>query len=158
MVITSLNLYDFSEQNNREMGVLVTKQDDSGTFTEAVEETNRIMNLASQQVLRHGKSEPSSAKTTDRVKTTPKENKEGRGSVLLRGFADILLDTVGMKKGFCIGCKTRIDYDEYKPYCPACYQQWAKHKSQKASYCHNCGRQTTTSLNKPLCLSCFKNT
>ena len=28
MVITSLNLYDYSEQNNRELGVLITREDD----------------------------------------------------------------------------------------------------------------------------------
>ena len=43
MVVTSLNLYDFSEQNNREMGILITRQDDEQVFKEAVEEAQRVV-------------------------------------------------------------------------------------------------------------------
>jgi len=44
MVITSLNLYDYSQQNNREMGVLLTLKDDHDIFLEAREEANFIVN------------------------------------------------------------------------------------------------------------------
>lgn len=76
MVITSLNLYDFSEQKNREMGVLVTRQDDKDVFTEAVQEAQRIMSFASSQDLRHTMSEHSPTKSADRMETSPEETKE----------------------------------------------------------------------------------
>lgn len=158
MVITSLNLYDFSEQANREMGVLVTRQDDKDVFTEAVREAQMIMSLASSQDLRHRIDEQSLTQTTDKVKTTPKEAKGELGSAFLRGFSDILLDAVGLGKGHCIGCKTRIKYDEYRPYCPDCFKQWSKNKRQRASYCHSCGRVATTSINKPVCHFCWEKT
>ncbi|MFC1871545.1 phospholipase D family protein [Chloroflexota bacterium] len=155
MVITSLNLYDFSEQNNREMGVLATRQEDEALFKEAVREAQMMIELATPLDLRPTVGTPSSTKTVERVKPVPKGTKEQRGISLLKGFADILLDKVGFGQGYCIGCRTRIEFDEYKPYCPDCYKQWAKNKAKKANYCHECGRTATTSLGKPLCRSCF---
>ena len=158
MVITSLNLYDFSEQNNREMGILVSRQDEKEVFEEAVREVQRIMSLAQTQDLRQRTSKQLPQKTEDKVKPTPKQTEEGIGAALLRGFSDILLDKTGLGRGFCIGCKTRIAYDEYKPFCPDCFKIWAKNKSLKANHCHDCGRATTTSMNKPVCRSCWGKT
>lgn len=41
-VIGSMNMYEFSEKNNREMGVLVTKEDDPEVFRDAWQETKSI--------------------------------------------------------------------------------------------------------------------
>ena len=46
MVITSLNLYDYSQTNNRDMGVLITYDKDPGTFIAAFNETEYMMQLA----------------------------------------------------------------------------------------------------------------
>ena len=43
MVITSMNMYEFSEKNNREMGVFITKQEDKNIFEKAVSETLSII-------------------------------------------------------------------------------------------------------------------
>ncbi|MDD2981895.1 MAG: phospholipase D family protein [Crocinitomicaceae bacterium] len=43
MLITSMNLYEFSEKNNREMGVLVDKQKDSSIFENAEQESFSIL-------------------------------------------------------------------------------------------------------------------
>lgn len=46
MIITSMNLYDFSEKNNREMGILLTRKDDSYIYNQAFDEYKRLLNLA----------------------------------------------------------------------------------------------------------------
>lgn len=46
MVISSMNLYEFSEKNNREMGVLIHKEEDSALFSDALEETISIRNAS----------------------------------------------------------------------------------------------------------------
>lgn len=46
MVISSMNLYEFSERNNREMGVLIEKDQDSQMFDEAVREIESIKNAS----------------------------------------------------------------------------------------------------------------
>jgi len=43
MVITSMNMYEFSEKNNREMGVFLTKENDSDIFKKAINETHSIV-------------------------------------------------------------------------------------------------------------------
>lgn len=48
MIITSMNLYEFSEKNNREMGVLITKSDDVTLFNDAIQETKSILLAATQ--------------------------------------------------------------------------------------------------------------
>lgn len=151
MVITSLNLYDFSEQNNREMGVLVTRQNDEAVFNEAAREAKMIISLATRsdfnvQVIEQPKKQ---------VKPQPRVENEKPKSIWFRDLSDIFQSLFGEAHGYCIGCKTKLEYDEYRPYCPECYKAWAKNKGQKANYCHSCGRPSKTSINKPLCHSCF---
>jgi hypothetical protein len=46
MVVTSMNLYEFSDKHNREMGVLIQKSDDVEMFNDGVEETASIIKSA----------------------------------------------------------------------------------------------------------------
>ena len=43
MVITSMNMYEFSEKNNREMGIYINKSNDNSTFLDAFQETKSII-------------------------------------------------------------------------------------------------------------------
>lgn len=43
MIITSMNLYEYSEKNNREMGILIDRISDKDIFDEAVNETKSII-------------------------------------------------------------------------------------------------------------------
>ena len=47
-IITSLNLYEFSQVNNNEMGVAITKTDDAGLYREAYEEAQRIIRISEE--------------------------------------------------------------------------------------------------------------
>jgi phosphatidylserine/phosphatidylglycerophosphate/cardiolipin synthase-like enzyme len=47
-IITSLNLYDFSQVNNNEMGVLVNRADDPELFKAAYEEAQRIIRISDE--------------------------------------------------------------------------------------------------------------
>jgi hypothetical protein len=52
-LITSLNLHSFSEANNREFGVLLTKQDDEEAFEDCLIEIKSIIKSAVQERLKH---------------------------------------------------------------------------------------------------------
>lgn len=41
-IVCSMNLYDYSQQNNIEMGVLITKKDDEEAYNSLIEEINNI--------------------------------------------------------------------------------------------------------------------
>jgi phosphatidylserine/phosphatidylglycerophosphate/cardiolipin synthase-like enzyme len=149
MVITSLNLYDFSEANNREMGVLVTKQEDEAVYNGAIREAGMIIALADRCDL--------SAQVAKQKKARLRKQRginEPEGT-WRRGPSDIFSTFFDRNNAFCIGCRTKIDFDEYRPYCVACYAKWAHDNRQEANYCHKCGRESSTSMNKPLCRSCF---
>lgn len=47
-IITSLNLYDFSQVNNNEMGVLVTRTADPELYRETYEEAQRIIRISDE--------------------------------------------------------------------------------------------------------------
>jgi hypothetical protein len=163
MVITSLNLYDYSEQKNREYGVFLSRQEDIEAFNEALAETKRIIeyiklstNKKSGDIINVVKSE------RQKLQSLNKQHKESDSkgfwnknlSEMLSGF---FANISGIHTGYCIGCGKKSDYDIKKPYCPDCFSEWAKNKQQKAKYCHECGRKSITSTNKPLCRACYSN-
>jgi phosphatidylserine/phosphatidylglycerophosphate/cardiolipin synthase-like enzyme len=47
-IITSLNLYEFSQINNNEMGVLIRRTDDTDLYKEAYEEAQRIIRISDE--------------------------------------------------------------------------------------------------------------
>lgn len=47
-IITSLNLYDFSQVNNNEMGVLIRRTEDAELYKEAYEEAQRIIRVSDE--------------------------------------------------------------------------------------------------------------
>ena len=47
-IISSLNLYEFSQVNNNEMGVLVSRMDDASVYKDAYEEAQRIIRISDE--------------------------------------------------------------------------------------------------------------
>nr|WP_245000515.1 phospholipase D family protein [Marinobacter daepoensis] len=47
-IITSLNLYEFSQVNNNEMGVWISRDDDSEMYRDAYEEAQRIIRVSDE--------------------------------------------------------------------------------------------------------------
>lgn len=47
-IITSLNLYEFSQVNNNEMGIAVNRTDDAELYREAYEEAQRIIRISDE--------------------------------------------------------------------------------------------------------------
>ena len=154
MVITSMNLYDFSEINNKEMGVLVTLKDDPDVFEKAREEADRIVVSAEEVKLRRAVLN-SAAKMVksivdSAIKDEPKRPKSRSYSYKPRT----------RQTGYCIRCKKHIPLDVEQPLCHDCWEKWNIHKnaSYREKFCHACGKPAPTSKAKPLCFSCLKKT
>lgn len=47
-IITSLNLYEFSQVNNNEMGILIYRSEDSELYRDAYEESQRIIRISDE--------------------------------------------------------------------------------------------------------------
>lgn len=138
MVITSMNMYEFSEKNNREMGVLIDKEEDKELFERAVTETLSIIKSAEQLPLRR----------TERpiYQAAKKEFDSYKGAK----YQQVL-------RGYCIRCASRIDYDPTKPYCGSCYSTWSQfgNPDYQETVCHRCGQYEATSMNKPQDYRCY---
>jgi phosphatidylserine/phosphatidylglycerophosphate/cardiolipin synthase-like enzyme len=47
-IVTSLNLHDFTQVNNSEMGILISREDDSELFEQANEEAQRLIRVSDE--------------------------------------------------------------------------------------------------------------
>jgi hypothetical protein len=75
-IITSLNLYEFSQINNNEMGVLLSRGDDNDLYKEAYEEAQRIIRVSDEirisleKVSKESEDKQDSSKKTENSKLT----------------------------------------------------------------------------------------
>src|SRR5690554_4799089 len=137
MVITSMNMYEFSEKNNREMGVFITKADDSELFQNAVEETLSI--IRSSELINLSRTERT---FYPEAPNNPNDNYE----------------TIHPNRGYCIRCEERIPFDIDKPYCWKCFTTWSQFENPdyEENVCHICGEFEGSTMVKPVCYSCYK--
>lgn len=137
MVITSLNLYEFSMANNKEMGVLIDKNDpaDSQLFEDAFKEVDYI-NQTSQRF------ELNAPKPTF-TKTENKSSKEKSTS---------FPTTNG--KGFCIRTGVEIPFNVEKPLSYDAYKKWNEFgdPDYPEKFCHFSGEPSNgeTSVSRPI--------
>lgn len=132
MVITSMNMYEFSEKNNREMGVFVTLSNDKKLFDNAVSETNSIIE---------------SSELVQLSKTKQNLLKAKRPKIKIK-----------QQKGYCIRCEDKIEYNTEKPYCMDCFIIWRQFENEEyeEKVCHSCGEPELVNMIKPECYRCFK--
>ena len=141
-LVTSMNLYNYSEVNNDEMGILVSRKDDRLLYDKVRSDVERIVN--SSLVIR----EPSVAKPAGRTGSrlsTPSSTKSRNLGI--------------PKTGFCIRCKASVPPAPIKPYCDRHFDEWNKYGNAdyQDTYCHICGDFRTTTLRKPLCPGCYRS-
>lgn len=138
MVITSLNLYEFSMANNKEMGVLIDRNDPSDThlFDEAIKEVDYINQTSQRFDL-----------------TVPKsgfnkhlDNKHSKSKPTSNSSKDLI--------GYCIRTGVEIPFDIEKPMCKEAYKSWSKYGDPEypEKFCHFSGDPSNgeTSMSKPI--------
>ncbi len=139
-LITSMNLYGYSEQNNREMGIEIDKDRNYELYCEIIKETNSIKDSAElYQINRRSYNRTASS---FRVYDSRKYN-----------------------QGYCIRCRNQVEIDIENPLCPNCYSVWSLYGNADypENFCHKCGRQINfrnerrIDYNHPLCSDCWYN-
>jgi len=129
MVITSLNLYDYSIKNNREMGIYIKQEQNENLFNDALNEVNSIIQSSQIEKL----------------------------SALNK--LDVEKEVVHATTGFCIRYHENITFNPDRPLCNSCYKVWVEFgdPDYPENYCHACGEKANTSYRKPLCWKCYNN-
>lgn len=141
-LLTSMNLYEHSQVNNYEMGVLVTRQDDGDLYDRILEESVRIS--GDMEEIPEPATTPS---PTEEVAIPTHSIAQTKG---------VTIETP--QSGFCIRCKTAIPPSPAQPYCRGCFGSWNRFKNPdyEEKFCHICGADNGTTKNKPACLSCYR--
>ncbi len=146
-IITSMNLYQYSQQNNKEMGIKIDKAEERELYDEVYAEANAIISSSRPfQFEIKKKTDDSASIKKEPQKNIPKKHTE---------------EATGSNKGYCIRCGEMIKFDPNHPLCDKCYQIWAKFgdKKYQEKYCHACGKNDPShksSYEKPICYSCYK--
>lgn len=136
-IVTSMNLYEFSQVNNQEMGIYVTKADDPKLYEDIYNEVRRLIRIS------------------DEVRLSVEKVVES-DPVISAKAAEVKTDT--SEKGVCIRCKKGIALNPSAPYCVDCYKSWKKYENftYQEKYCHICGKDHISTMNKPVCIDCYK--
>ena len=172
MVITSMNMYEFSEKTNREMGILIQKDTDTDKkiYEDAVREVKSIIDSSKEDTVTDRLIVPDTRQTRTRKIGIPSKKETKPNSWVKAGEALAgLLGEIAEKKneaprgrrrrkGFCIRCGGQVPYDLERPYCRDCFDSWLEweNPSYIEKYCLTCGNRDRSSMLYPQCRSCFK--
>jgi hypothetical protein len=141
-LITSMNLYEFSQQNNNEMGLYVSREEDPQLYDDINKESKRLFRISEE------------LKVT--VEKIPR--KENTTSNTSKKATKNTTKTADKTTGFCIRCNDEIKLNPMVPYCKKCFTSWNKYKNEDYAekHCHICGKSTKSSIVKPTCYDCYK--
>ena len=139
MIISSMNLYEFSQQNNREMGILIERdnENDKQVYEDAWKDIESILNNATDFAYIEAPKEKGSEKSNNlqshKIETKKSNTKQ---------------------TGYCIRTGVEIPFDVEKPLSIEAYKKWNEHgnKDYPEKYCHFSGEPSNgeTSFSKPI--------
>lgn len=147
MIITSLNLYEFSMAHNKEMGVLIDKNDPADTqlFEDAMKEVDFISETS--QRFEFGASKVAVHKISE-VGRGPGPQKASKPVVVPTGSVK------GMPTGYCIRTGAEIPFNVEKPMGYEAFKSWSKYSNPdyKEKFCHFSGEGSNgeTTVSKPI--------
>lgn len=145
-IITSMNLYQYSQENNWEMGIKIDKKENPELFEaivlyvqEIIKASEVISKIEMKKTDTHPEERPVSALKPEIPRTTKPVSQQEN-------------------VGYCIRCHTKMDLNPDKPLCSKCYPIWAKYSdtTYPEKYCHVCGKESKQSVEKPVCYNCYK--
>jgi len=130
MIITSMNLYEFSQQNNREMGIAIDREEDKQIYEDAWKDIESILSNADDFAYVKAPKE--------REKLNDKNYKETKNNY----------------SGYCIRTGVEIPFNLEKPLSYEAFQIWNQFADPDypEKFCHFSGEPSNgeTSVGKPI--------
>lgn len=132
-IITSMNLYEFSQQNNNEMGIYLTKLDDPELYKSTYEEVQRLLTISDEIRVSVKKVPFAGSKQEKKVEEIKVNNKQN---------------------GYCIRSGVSIPFNIDKPLSIEAFKIWVEFgdADYPEKYCHFSGEPSNgeTSVNRPI--------
>jgi phosphatidylserine/phosphatidylglycerophosphate/cardiolipin synthase-like enzyme len=149
LIITSMNMYQYSEANNREMGVLFDSVNETALFQEAVDEVASILKHSKPDFLKGF-----SKSMNNNVYSSPTNNGYSKNKSF--DYTPGRPFRQSSHIGFCLRCNEKISFNPDRPYCYNCYDVWAEYENPNytENHCHACGDNFPSSMVGPLCIDC----
>ena len=126
-IITSMNLYEFSQQNNNEMGIYVSKAQDTDLYNATLEEVQRLLTISEE------------IRVTVKKVTADTPPKAEKKSVEIKHPNIPSSDKL---TGFCIRTKVPIPFDIEKPMSYDAFKKWNKDPNHPEEFCHFSGERS----------------
>lgn len=150
-IITSMNLYSYSQDNNIESGVLMTTPI-IRTFSDSLDDQawayfSRVIDQSWPIYRKIPEFEPGFMGLT----------KKYTGSTVVSDNIDSFFkrenkQQIDERIGYCIVTGAKIPFNILQPLSREAYKEWAKHKDYhlKGNYCHFSGEQGNSTFTKPV--------
>lgn len=168
-VISSMNLYEFSQVNNEELGVLCGKRQDRAEFKDITFQVMRLIGISEKEhgkwetgdldkpirgLFKRGKTE-GEFRTYDREHEDPSEDEGCEPE-------DATPDTEPEKiLCHCIRCGRVIPSTHEYVYCGRCMDSWQRYSNmryvEQEGHCYICGKPYKASAEKPACIECYSS-
>lgn len=137
-IITSMNLYMFSQQNNVEMGIYISKEKDEELYRQVANEVDRIKRGSEHRTISVQKVEN---KNLDEPRVQPATKTETKNAS-------------SKPTGYCIRTGVEIPFNIEKPMSYDAYKSWSKYSDREypEKFCHFSGELSygETSTSKPI--------
>lgn len=138
-IITSMNLYMFSQQNNNEMGIHVTKTQDPELYTAIYEEANRLLTISEE------------IRVTVKMVSTVTSSKDEIKKVEIKPTN---IKPAEKPNGYCIRTGVAMPFNIEKPMSYEAFKAWNKFGNTEypEKYCHFSGEHSKgeTSVIRPI--------
>lgn len=136
-IITSMNLYEFSQVNNNEMGIYIEKINDPELYKDIYNEAQRLIRISDEIIVSVEKAH-SKEKQPEKVETNPKSEKKLESN----------------KYGYCIRTGVSIPFNVDKPMSYDAFKSWSKYSDPDYAekFCHFSGEPSNgeTSVSRPI--------
>ena len=122
-IITSMNLYMFSQQNNVEMGIYISREKDEELYKQIGNEVDRIKRGSERRTISVEKVDNTKAEPTEPITKTKRKKMDGK------------------QTGYCIRTGKEISFNVEKPMHYETWKEWSKKgdSEQPEKYCHFSG-------------------
>lgn len=131
-ILTSMNLYEFSQINNNEMGIYLDKATDPQLYKDVYDEAQRLIRISDEIVV-------TVEKATSKEKPITKTE---------------IKSIINKKNGFCIRTGVEIPFNIEKPMSYDAFKSWSKYGDPEYTekFCHFSGKLSDgeTSVSRPI--------
>jgi phosphatidylserine/phosphatidylglycerophosphate/cardiolipin synthase-like enzyme len=113
-IVTSLNLYEFSQVNNNEMGILIKRIDDSQLYKDAYEEAQRIIRISDEVRISLERVPGIPDKDAENLTGKTENINSSKVAPLKEDALDEKIDSNQARKLICVTCGIKISFAEGK--------------------------------------------